>query len=235
MILYDADMSTQYATEQASDRLVDTALFMAPSVSLRVVNISEELMNQLFPILPGLVIGVLVALASAFASHRFTRSRERERWNREDEVQRERWDHEDKVQKERWHREDELMRETWDREDRLRLFEERVKLYRDFLTEAQRLRKRTKVDVGRLAELEEEINLISSNEVYVAATAVQPALMNWQEFDKTSPNVDSHELGRRYKELIDSMYHFRNIAREYLGSIPETPANHTPLDFEEPK
>ena len=196
---------------------------------------SEEVMDQVFLVLPGLIIGVVVAFASAFASHRFTRRRERERWNREDKVQRERWDHEDKVQRERWGREDRLLRETWDREDRLRLFEERVKLYRDLLTEAQRLQKRRRVDVGRLAELEEEINLISSNEVYVAATAVRPALTNWQEFDKTSPNRDSQELSRRYIELTGSMYHFRNIAREYLGSIPETPANHTPLDFEEPE
>jgi hypothetical protein len=200
-------------------------------------------MNQILPVLPGLIIGVLVALAGAFASHRFTRSRERERWNREDKVQRQRWDHEDKVQRQRWdhedevqrqrwYREDKLLRKTWDREDRLRLYEERVKLYRDFLTETQRLRNSDMVNVGKLAELEEEINLISSNEVYRTATAVRPALINWQSFDKNSPNLDSRELSRRYKELEDSIYQFRNIAREYLGSIPESPANHTSFDFE---
>ena len=154
-----------------------------------------------------------MALASAFASHRFTRSRERERWRREDEVQ-----------EKRWQREDELLRQTWDREDRLRLYEERAKLYRDFLTESQRLQNSGTMNVGKLPELEEEINLISSNEVYRAATAVRPALMNWQEFDKNSSDLDARELARRHRELSDSMYEFRNTAREYLGGVPETPA-----------
>jgi hypothetical protein len=42
MMFYDADMSPQYATEQASDRLGDTAPLVATSVPLRVVNISGE-------------------------------------------------------------------------------------------------------------------------------------------------------------------------------------------------
>jgi hypothetical protein len=121
--------------------------------------------------------------------------------------------------------EKELQQQTQEREDRLRLHDERVTLYRNFLVEARRLKRSTTVDLGSLQELEEEINFISSNEVYRAAGAVLPALLNFQQVEKEGPNVDSSELSTRLLELEYAMYDFRNIARDYLGSVPETPSN----------
>jgi hypothetical protein len=45
-------------------------------------------------ILPGLIIGVAVAISGAFVSHIFIRSREKERWEREDHRQRDTREHE---------------------------------------------------------------------------------------------------------------------------------------------
>ena len=76
----------------------------------------EDIREVTAQILSGLVIGVVVAVASAFVSHLLIRSRDWERWEREDEVQRERWE----------------------REDRIRFQAERMGVYRDYLVGVQK-------------------------------------------------------------------------------------------------
>ena len=96
-------------------------------------------------------------------------------------MQDKRWQQEHEAQRKRWEREDELQRQAWELEDRLRLYEERIKLYRDFLTEARRLKNTGTRNLGGLQQLVEEINPIGSNSGCVAATAVLPALLNFQQ------------------------------------------------------
>jgi hypothetical protein len=159
-------------------------------------------------ILSGVVIGVVVAVASAFLSHRLTRGRDRERWEREDEVQRERWE----------------------REDRIRFQAERMGVYRDYLVGVQRALETggEAFDADRLAPMLQEIKLIASNEVAKAADALFTdgsyyKHQGWRFREKfhETPNAEAkiEEAALRFEE---SYRWFTNAARAELG-ISEEP------------
>ena len=121
-------------------------------------------------------------------------------------MQDKRWQQEHEAQRKRWEREDELQRQAWELEDRLRLYEERIKLYREFLTEARRLKNTGTRNLGGLQQLVEEIHPIGSNSVYVAATAVLPALLNFQQArEESSSGVGSADFGSSFIELESSL------------------------------
>jgi transposase len=79
-------------------------------------------------ILPGLIIGVAVAISGAFVSHLFIRSREKERWEREDRRQRETREHVDRSK-----------RETREHEWLLRHRDDRLDLYRRLLSDLSQI------------------------------------------------------------------------------------------------
>lgn len=167
--------------------------------------VAEVVRGVTAQILPGLVIGVVVAVASAFVSHLLTRSRERERWEREDEAQRERWE----------------------REDRIRFQAERMGVYRDYLGGVQRALESggEGFDADRMAPLLQEIKLIASKEVAEAADALftdgsyaQHVGRRFHENRESGAKVEAAML--RFEE---SYRWFTNAARAELGISKELP------------
>ncbi len=155
-------------------------------------------------ILSGLLIGVVVAVASAFVSHLLIRSRDLERWEREGEAQRERWE----------------------REDRIRFQAERMGVYRDYLVGVQRALETggEEFDADRLAPMLQEIKLIASNEVAEAADALftggSYAHHAGRRFhENRGSGAKAEEAMLRFEE---SYRWFTNAARAELG-ISEEP------------
>lgn len=150
----------------------------------------------------GLVVGTAAVVASAYVTYRLFRTREEERWKREDEAQ--------------WLR--------WEREDRIRFQAERLGLYRDFLVGAQRALETggEAFDANRMAPLLQEIELVGSAEVAETAADVvkhgsraQHAGRRFQE--NRGLGGDAEEAMLRFEE---SHRRFVDAARAELG-IPE--------------
>jgi len=159
-------------------------------------------------VLAGLIIGVVVAVAGAFVSHRLIRSRERERWDREDEAQRKRWE----------------------REDRIRFQAERMGVYRDYLVGVQRALETggEDFDAESMAPLVQEIKLIASNEVaeaaedlFMRASYAQNMGRRFRERYHQTPNAEA-KIEEAALSLEESHRWFSNAARAELG-ISEEP------------
>jgi MFS superfamily sulfate permease-like transporter len=156
-------------------------------------------------VLSGLIIGVVVAVVSASVSHLLTRGRDRERWEYEAEAQRERWE----------------------REDRVRFQAERQRVYRDYLVGARRARDSAgeEFDEELMVTLLEEIELIASDEVTVAAEEVftygNQAMHAGRRFqDNRESGAKFEEVRLRFEESYDL---FTNAARTELGVSEESP------------
>lgn len=150
-------------------------------------------------VLSGLIIGVVVAVASAFVSHLFTRGRDRERWDREAEAQRERWEH----------------------EDRIRFQAERLRAYRDYLVGARKAGDSggEGFDAELMVPLLQEIELVGSSEVAAAAadtfTYGSQAKHAGQRFHENRESGAKFDMVRlRFEE---SCHWFTNAARAELG------------------
>lgn len=153
-------------------------------------------------VLSGLIIGVVVAVASAFVSHLFTRGRDRERWDREAEAQRERWEH----------------------EDRIRFQAERLRAYRDYLVGARKAGDSggEGFDAELMVPLLQEIELVGSSEVAAADifTYGSQAKHAGQRFHENRESGAKFDMVRlRFEE---SCHWFTNAATRRLGEILRT-------------
>jgi hypothetical protein len=157
-------------------------------------------------ILPGLIIGVAVAISGAFVSHLFIRNREKERWEREDRRQRETREHE-------W-----LLRH---RDDRL-------ELYRRLLSDLSQIEAETDSPDGvtweKATHTARETELLGSPAVRETARALLLAKVNHEHFrsrimsgELTEDAEVKKELDRHNKDLDEANRRFINAAREELG------------------
>jgi hypothetical protein len=161
----------------------------------------------------GVVIGVVVAVASAFVSHLLILRRERERWEREDQRQ----------------------REAWDRDTQLKHRDDRVALYRNFLADVRiatssltASQKEGLEALQRIMHGHAEIELLSSKRVDSVAWALVDIAFRISDLETKMQDAieeGDHEAAKRHRAAVTTnapVYRkrrevFVRAAREELG------------------
>lgn len=161
-------------------------------------------------IVSGAVIGVVVAVASAWVSHLLTLKRERERWEREDQRQ----------------------REAWDQETQLKHRDDRVALYKT-LADVSRViqptltKEERAAAAAQVAQGSAEIRLLASEEVYnaahdlydaVTAFRISTYLLEVSEDSEEFEVADQHsgEIRKAREKLATPYRAFVTAARKEL-------------------
>jgi hypothetical protein len=174
-------------------------------------------------ILAGLIIGVVVAVSGGFVSHLLIRSRERERWDSEDDRRREEREHEDRRQ-----------REAREHEWQLKHRDDRLELYRRFLAALSEIKPSPDTPNWEVWEVAQyagrETELIGSGTVRETARTLFVAQINQADLrgrvmagklSEDDPGVKK-EMDRRDQHLSEANRQFIDAARKDLGMDPLT-------------